>query len=1455
MAIVYKDGHFRSYRPVNEALETLKKELAELPAKQRAAVEEIVKQYGLKGKSPIADIAEKCQWDPTTGPPIPIRQWVNDPYYLGETAHTLFPKLKEDMVELFEGNYYECILTGCVDQDAIVMCSDGSMPRLGDLIGRKTSVVTVDEDRGVGHADSTEGVDSGVRQVLELTLTSGMRVRLTPDHRVLTTRGWVPAAHLKDSDWVLRPRSVTYTPSMTNLRDEEVKLLAYWVTDGSSSATRARYCNGRIETVREVITSLRHLGYSSTTLEPYEKNGAWEVHVARLATGGFRDWLERHKLLGVGSSAREVPDAICRAPLAQVALFLNRVWAAEGTVSVTSAPRFQLGMKSERFIRQVQLLLLRWGIQSRIYRTTSRRHGTECVTWLLAVTGAENLRAFLREIGPIFSKERECEALAALLHDKKANTNVDLVPLSWGEANEELRRSGVVRKAGNPWWKLAAQKSRHLSRDTHQALMQSFPQTTETLDVYPESVFYDRIKSLVPVETRIPVADIGVPGPMRFTANGITVHNSIGWGKDYFATTALVRVLYELLCLKNPTDTLGLGRGEIIHIVPISHLKEAAQRVVFEGVLRKLVLAPFFKGRFEPTKEEIRFPGKNIVITGGGSSDNSALGLNVWAALVDEMNFMKTKKGGVSAAGQNSRYDKGQGIYDTIQRRIKSRYAGQGLKGMLFLVSSKRSMSDFTERRILEAMKDNDAGVFVRDYSTWDVRPNAFHGQKWFTGAVSPREGRTRIIGEKSTVKPDDIKKDEIPFTFPEQYYKEFLNDPEGATRDIAGIAMESFKPFFSNRQAIDDMMKKDRPHPFHVYDWNTTRNLTIIWKNLMLPDVHGDPVPRCCPHAPRHVHADMSKNQDATGICVGHHAGGVPVMRRDPETGEEKQEEAPVIHIDFVLKVVPPYAGEIDHQSVRSLIYELIAGGLPIRSASMDKWMGLPNLQMLQKHGLKTAEISTQRTLDPYLAARSALYERRVESPIYPALAKELRELELTEDGKKVDHPKTGCFTGDTRVRLLDGRSLSFEQLVAEFGDGRPFYTYTIRDGAVSVGVARNPRLTARDAEIVCVTLDSGAKIRCTPDHRFMLRDGSYREAKDLRPNDSLMPLYTKISDRRKHDMHGYELYACPADGKWHFTHHMVGRWKYSDKGYTGNQFGNGIIHHERGKLNNDPDALKWVADSREHALEHRDDMLRRRADPEFEAKRLAGLAAYNDDPLNKKAASERFKSTLSRPDVFEKTQTARAATGRITGPRNLTAYNKSPEHRAVAGAIGRRTIYAALEAKKAQWRTDITIERIIELRRDGLTLNEIAARFGCCRSVVERRIRAARSSGVEIPAPVRRPKIAPNNHKVVSVEPAGRADVYDLTVAETENFALEAGVFVHNSKDLADAWAAVIYYITQNARPTGSLAPSRGVSETARNDMAGPRPTGDGNFRWPDEPDTDVEADAEGLPSWIIS
>jgi DNA gyrase subunit B len=107
------------------------------------------------------------------------------------------------------------------------------------------------------------------------------------------------------------------------------------------------------------------------------------------------------------------------------------------------------------------------------------------------------------------------------------------------------------------------------------------------------------------------------------------------------------------------------------------------------------------------------------------------------------------------------------------------------------------------------------------------------------------------------------------------------------------------------------------------------------------------------------------------------------------------------------------------------------------------------------------------------------------------------------------------GCFSGDTLVALADGRNISFEQLVQEQAEGKAHFVYTIRhDGKVGLERAIHARVTKRNAKVIRVTLDDGEVITCTPDHRFMLRGGCYKEAATLTPEDALMPLYRKYSD-----------------------------------------------------------------------------------------------------------------------------------------------------------------------------------------------------------------------------------------------------------------------------------------------------------------------------------------------------
>ena len=125
------------------------------------------------------------------------------------------------------------------------------------------------------------------------------------------------------------------------------------------------------------------------------------------------------------------------------------------------------------------------------------------------------------------------------------------------------------------------------------------------------------------------------------------------------------------------------------------------------------------------------------------------------------------------------------------------------------------------------------------------------------------------------------------------------------------------------------------------------------------------------------------------------------------------------------------------------------------------------------------------------------------------------------------------GCFTKDTKVKLCDNRSISFGQLIKEQKNGRRHWTFAFNSKSQKIEIVevKKPRLTKKQQKLIEISLDSRKKIRCTLNHRFMLRDGSYVEAQNLQSGDSLMPLYIKLYDGEEDkNLKGYRLVYQPA-------------------------------------------------------------------------------------------------------------------------------------------------------------------------------------------------------------------------------------------------------------------------------------------------------------------------------------
>lgn len=175
-------------------------------------------------------------------------------------------------------------------------------------------------------------------------------------------------------------------------------------------------------------------------------------------------------------------------------------------------------------------------------------------------------------------------------------------------------------------------------------------------------------------------------------------------------------------------------------------------------------------------------------------------------------------------------------------------------------------------------------------------------------------------------------------------------------------------------------------------------------------------------------------------------------------------------------------------------------------------------------------------------------------------------------------------CFTGDTQVMLLDGTTASMAEIDSRVKSGEELWVYgaDVKGDFVPDRITAS-RVAAHVNELVEVTLDNGEVIRCTDDHPFMLRDGSFLEAGELVEGTSLMPLYRAF-------YRGYEKVQLNSTGKLEATHLRVAKEVHKDSLVSIDQSEGVVVHHRNFKQSdNTPSNLEWMRKP-DHIKFHRD-------------------------------------------------------------------------------------------------------------------------------------------------------------------------------------------------------------------------------------------------------------------------
>lgn len=508
---------------------------------------------------------------------------------------------------------------------------------------------------------------------------------------------------------------------------------------------------------------------------------------------------------------------------------------------------------------------------------------------------------------------------------------------------------------------------------------------------------------------------------------------SIGWGKSFFATTALAYVLYQMSCLRSPQKAYGIDAGSHIYVAMLSVTEKVARRVVVNELIGKIAHSRYFKEKFPPTSApsllEIRFP-KQIQAVAGSTGSSAIIGLNAFAGFIDETSFM----GGDRQVDRQGRFvvvDKGEAIYKSIVRRMKSRFQKVGrLPGLMILASSKERPVAFVEKRIQQAREQKDVDFYVREYATWDVKPKEdFTGKTFKVVAGNERVQSRLLVGERAD--EDEARFRDMGLQIvevPMEYRPDFERDLDGSLRDIAGIATLSVSPFVQRTEKIYDAFQEARALPLGGEgeedqangEWTPNVPLIIQWGKIAVQHerrIQGGYteefwVPKRRPDAPRMAHIDLALTKDSAGVAIAHIAGWTEVERRDAQLNEYN-ELAPIIETDLLLRIIPPPGDEIDLGAVRAIIYQFVDHGFNIRFVSCDQYQSADTLQQMRKRGIEADVVSVDKTPEPYETCKATIYEDRMRGQYHPWLIRELSQIQriprASGRGYKIDHPAIG--------------------------------------------------------------------------------------------------------------------------------------------------------------------------------------------------------------------------------------------------------------------------------------------------------------------------------------------------------------------------------------------------------------------------------------------------------------
>lgn len=939
------------------------------------------------------------------------------------------------------------------------------------------------------------------------------------------------------------------------------------------------------------------------------------------------------------------------------------------------------------------------------------------------------------------------------------------------------------------------------------------------------------------------------------------------------AVTVGLYLMHRLMCLKNPYQTLNLKPTEQVAFAFMNITKGLAENIGVTKFQNTVQSSPWFMSRGTITgRTNLMWNPPEFINLIVGSQSSDVIGQAIYYCFFDEISFIKNMD-------VEMQKKKAIDMIDTAVGGMKTRFTNKGKNPtLLVLASSKRSEKSFLEEHIKKKAETDNLGTLIVDEPVWNVRPASEYSGKRFWVALGNRFLNSEVL-------PEDITSVELEIwqgkgykliSVPIEYLANFKEDIDRALCDFAGISSSELTTYISGVRLMDCVNKEiENPFTKEIIDVGNSSSDTAQYYDFF----DMSKVPKELMTRPLYIHMDMSISGDKTGI-----AGVWIVGKKPPEEGQPASKEL-FFRLAFSVSVRAPKGQQISFEKNRQFIYWLKEKGFNIKGITTDTFQSCDTGQSLKAKNynydvLSVDRVSPDHICHPYQYFKSTIYDKRIEMFQDHLLIEEITGLERNSSTGKVDHSPNSinCLSGDTLISLVDGRELSIENIVSEFNTGKENFVYTVNEqsGKIEAKKILNAFCSGRVARLIKITLDNGETILCTPEHRIMLRNGVYCEAKDLLVDDSLMPLYRKISGGR---MHGYRLYYEPFEDCWHYEHRKFAT-EILDEKY--------LVHHKDCvKTNNNPTNLIWMSKSAHVGIHAKLQTGAQSADAR--KKRSLSVKKYHDEGKKTTDYWTRYHKDLSPEEAYNfhveterKNAEYKSRVSDVLGINNYDELSRREKSVVSGKLVALSQGYSLGTSDKLQKKHievqnyfNVNYEDLSEHERRSLSIRYARAADPTYQQKVSEAVSKNHSLGKYINAsnalkqcnekkrmlkqlfpkidnekfieffgisysdiPSNKKCVWVNryrekmydilNHKVTKIETIildSTVPVYDLTIEDNPNFALSCGVFVHNSKDKSDAVCGAVYNASLHADEYAfdfgeDLDPIKDVSNIVTND-----------------------------------